>query len=350
MRCQCAPEAKLAKSDLDKPRLPIGRLVESKSDFTRTVRKSDFTPKPQNRPMTANPIFVGTAGWSYPDWKGVFYPASPPQGFDELAFLAQHVDLVEINASYYHPPAARAAKAWLARVAHNPRFRFTAKLWQRFVMERTPYGRDEERLVQQSLDVLQDAGRLGALLIQFPQSFYNTIENRSWLFRLFTSFKMYPLVVEVRHRSWDQPEVLELLARSGAGFANIDQPVIGNGLGWTTHRTAAFAYIRLHGRNTRMWFNEEASRDDRYDYLYTPDELKAFVAPVQELAQDAEATYVVFNNHYYGQAAHNAFEFLFLLHGEKLAIPRELVSRYPALLDIRSSDTPGQMDLFAGGG
>ena len=172
-------------------------------------------------PLANSQLFVGPAGWSYPDWKGYFYPDKPPRGFDDLAYVAQYFNLIEINSTYYHPQSSEASKRWVQRVAHNVHFRFTAKLWQKFGRARRSYTGDDVQRVQIGLDVLQEAGKLGALLMQFPQSFHHNLENRSWLFRLITEFRMYPLVVEVRHNSWDIPEVLHFL-REQQKFIPVD--------------------------------------------------------------------------------------------------------------------------------
>jgi len=77
-------------------------------------------------------IRIGPAGWSYPDWAGYVYPSPRPKGFHEATYLAQFFDTIEINTSFYAPLRADHARQWIDRVAANPRFLFTAKLWQRF--------------------------------------------------------------------------------------------------------------------------------------------------------------------------------------------------------------------------
>lgn len=291
-------------------------------------------------------LYIGPAGWSYPDWRGVFYPEKMPRDFHELRYIARYFNLVEINSSYYHPQSPEASRKWLEYVKPNARFKFTAKLWQKFVLERSSYTSEDVNLVQKGMDVLQEAGRLGALLLQFPQSFHNTMDNRSWLFRIITEFRMYPLVVELRHRSWDDPRVLEFLRDRQVGFANIDQPVIGRALSFTTHITSEIAYFRFHGRNREMWFKESADRDERYNYNYAKTELQEFVHPVLEALKQTRAAYVVFNNHFRGQAPKNAFELQFMLTGQKPEIPELLARAYPELVDIRRPENPQQLELF----
>ena len=123
---------------------------------------------------------IGPAGWSYKDWAGIVYPAKPPKGFDPAAYLAQFFDTIEINSSFYGPPAASTVRGWVERVSINPNFRFTAKLWRGFRHERNATQQDEAA-VKEGLDLFTASGRLGALLLQFPWSFKFTPENREYL-------------------------------------------------------------------------------------------------------------------------------------------------------------------------
>jgi uncharacterized protein YecE (DUF72 family) len=139
------------------------------------------------------------------------YPKPKPRGFDPVAYLASHFDAIEINSSFYGPPRPTAAKAWFEHVGGNPRFRFTAKLYKAFTHDRKASQQDESDF-KRGIAPLVEAGRLGALLVQFPWSFRNEPENRIYLRRLRDRFADYPLVVEVRHRSWIEPDVLDELA------------------------------------------------------------------------------------------------------------------------------------------
>ena len=97
-----------------------------------------------------------------------------------------------------------------ARVSGNPRFVFTAKLWQRFTHQQDA-GQDDERAVRAGFDVLRDAGKLGAVLLQFPFSFHRTEENTNYLKKLLKQFADYPLVVEVRHATWNEKSFYAML-------------------------------------------------------------------------------------------------------------------------------------------
>jgi uncharacterized protein YecE (DUF72 family) len=115
-------------------------------------------------------IRFGTAGWQYRDWEGIVYPKPRPRGFDQLAYLANFFDLVEINSSFYGPPQPNASRSWVARVAAHPEFRFTTKLWKGFTHERNATAADE-RLFKEGIEPLVNAGRRGAVLLQFPGPF-----------------------------------------------------------------------------------------------------------------------------------------------------------------------------------
>ncbi|MBX7256041.1 MAG: DUF72 domain-containing protein [Candidatus Hydrogenedentes bacterium] len=280
-------------------------------------------------------VRVGPAGWSYDDWKGVVYPPRMPRALHPLEYLSEYFDTVEVNSSFYHPPVSRNCMAWLKKVQGNPRFMFTAKLWQRFTHERGAWpGEAEVRQFCDGIAPLHEAGKLGALLVQFPWSFKRTPENRQWLARVLDTFTVYPLTLEIRHASWNRPEVFDGLAQRRVAFCNIDQPLFSDSLAPTAKVTARVGYVRLHGRNAADWFREDASRDDRYDYLYSHDELGQWLKKIERIREMANDLYVITNNHYAGQAIVNSFELLAGLGKKFTALPPTLVERYPRLNDL----------------
>jgi len=289
-------------------------------------------------PPTAK-ILVGPAGWSYPDWEGIVYPPNKPRGFHEAGYLAHFFDTIEINTSFYSPLRTNLAKVWLQKVEHNAAFRFTAKLWKRFTHERNA-SREDERIFKQGLAPIFLAGRLGALLLQFPSSFKNTRENHEYLGGLFVQFMEYPLVVEVRHGSWNQPEVFEWLAGLGVGICNIDQPVIGRSLAPSEHATAAVGYVRLHGRNYERWFTSNERAAERYNYLYSMEELQPWVERIRNLAQRTQVTFVITNNHYQGKAIANALQLISLIRNQPAHVPEILKGHYPQLVEIAATENP----------
>ncbi len=280
-------------------------------------------------------VRVGPAGWNYRDWEGAVYPAGQGKAFDPLAFLADYFDTIEINSSFYSPPRPADAASWVRRVRNNPRFRFTAKAWQRLTHERkdeTPAALSGDcDLVRGSLAPIAEAGRLGAVLIQFPWSFRYSPENLEHLRVLLRHFEGFPLVLEVRHGSWDQDPLYAFLRENGVGFCNVDQPVIGNSMKPGAHATARVGYMRLHGRNYQNWFREDAGRDARYDYLYSKEEIGEITRLIRAVKQEAEETYAITNNHFRGQALVNALDILEELDAQPPAVPPLLAEAYPRL-------------------
>lgn len=294
-------------------------------------------------------ILVGPAGWSYADWEGIVYPRNKPRGFHPAAYLAQYFDTIEINTSFYNPLRPEVSRAWVDRVQHHSAFKFTAKLWKRFTHERSASLQDE-KVCKQGLDPLASADRLGALLLQLPWSFKNTRENHEYLSGLFMQFMEYPLVVEVRHSSWNQPEVFDWLRTQGVGFCNIDQPVIGRSLGPSEHVTVPLGYVRLHGRNYEHWFTANESPEERYNYLYSVEELKPWAERITKIAQAAAVVFVIANNHFEAKAVVNALQIVSLLHRAPVLVPETLRQHYPQLAEIAQPATattqPQQSDLF----
>lgn len=276
---------------------------------------------------------VGPAGWNYKDWEGIVYPAGAAKSFDALAFLADYFDTIEINSSFYAPPRPRDAAAWARRVRNNPRFRFTAKAWQRLSHERADASgaslAADCDLVRQSMAPLAEAGVLGALLLQFPWSFRYSEENLSYAGSLFRRLRGFPLALEVRHGSWDREDFYDALRDQGVAFCNVDQPVIGDSMAPSARVTARIGYLRMHGRNYRTWFQKDAGRDARYDYLYTRAEIKEVSERLRAMKQSAEETYAITNNHFRGQALVNAIEILEELDTRPPAIPPLLAETYP---------------------
>jgi uncharacterized protein YecE (DUF72 family) len=274
-------------------------------------------------------IRVGTAGWAYADWNGVVYPKPMTRGIDRLTFIASYFDVVEVNSTFYAPAPLERVEGWLAHTASAPDFRFTVKLWQRFTHERTSaWTPADERDVRIALEPLHAAGKLGAVLIQFPWSFKRSDENREWLGDIVNAFEEFPLVVEIRHESWNVPHFYESLAERGVGFVNIDQPLFKKSIKPSAVVTSPTGYIRVHGRNYKEWFRESANVRERYDYLYSPDELAPWAARTAEMADDAEDVYVVTNNHNLGKAAVNALQLESMLTHGKVDAPPELMKTY----------------------
>lgn len=303
--------------------------------------------KPSPSKSRSSPrIRVGPAGWSYNDWSGYVYPSRRPKGFHEAAYLAEFFDTIEINTSFYQPLRPDHASLWVDRVATNPAFLFTAKLWQKFTHDPSAT-REDEQAVRAGFDVLRNAEKLGAVLVQFPFSFHCTRETVAYLTAVLKRFADYPLVVELRHSSWQTPETLSLLQEHNAGFCNIDQPIIGRSMEPSAEATSPIGYVRLHGRRYDTWFSDDPATPahERYNYLYSVEELDPWVARIRSINEHTRNMFVITNNHYQGKAVVNALQLLSILKGTKLKVPEPLRQHYPELEQI-ASELPEAPTLF----
>lgn len=292
--------------------------------------------------------FIGTAGWSYKDWEGIVYPEKKAPGFHPLIFLAQYINIVEINSTFYRLPAIYMSLSWIKKVEKFPNFVFSVKLHQIFTHQRKDISQKDVDDFKLGIEPLRAKDRLAAILIQFPWSFVNTTYNNDYLMNLFDLFSDYPLSLEVRHSSWDNPHFYELLAEHNVCFCNIDQPIFHNSIRPSAISTnTQFSYVRLHGRNYKNWFKEDAGRDERYNYLYTKGELEEWIERIKNLGKKNDKVYVITNNHYRGQALANALQIKNRITGKKLDIPYNLVRQYPVLKEIIEKLKSGQLDLFA---
>ena len=298
-------------------------------------------------------IRIGTSGWNYPSgkgtWNGIFYPA-PPRGrargkFDELAFYAEHFDTVEINSTFYGVPSTATTKRWAERTPAG--FEFSLKLFQKFThpeMFQKASGQDALDLgmkdvdeFRRAIDPLATVGKLGALLAQFPASFTNEPDTRGYLEWLLERFGDYNVAVELRHRSWsDDPRPPSTCwthsARRGRRSTSpSSRPPIRQDL---RPNVRSFYYLRLHGRNAAQWWTHEKS-EDRYNYLYSADELKPFAEAAGEASRDVKKAYLYANNHFSAKSVANA---AILKHhlGQPLPgeYPEEFVERYPDLTGL----------------
>ena len=299
-------------------------------------------------------VRVGTAGWSYPagkgTWNGIFYPAAGqrPRGrgkFDELRFYAEHFDTVEVNSSFYRIPSVSTVQSWARRTPAG--FEFSLKLFQKFThpeMFQKATGADPLDLDQNdvdefraAIDPLARAGKLGALLAQFPASFKNEANSRGYLEWLLERFGGYNLAVELRHRSWsdDPTETLRLLGEHNAAWAQIDEPKFRFSIRQTLlPNVRTFYYLRLHGRNAAQWWKHEKS-EDRYNYLYSANELEPFAEAANEASREVRKAYLYANNHFSAKSVANA---AILKHqlGQDVPgeYPEQMVREYPELNGI----------------
>jgi len=308
-------------------------------------------------------IRVGTSGWHYPTgqgtWNGIFYPKGRgrPRGFDELAFYAEHFDTVEVNSTFYGQPRPHVSRQWADRTPAG--FEFAIKLYQKFthpamfkeqlagslhdardegfdaaldaLAQPTAADLDEFR---KGIEPLAAAGKLGAVLAQFPPSFKNAPPSRDYLAGLLRSLDGYAVAVELRHRSWSDQvgDTLTLLNGFGAAWVQIDEPKFRFSIRQNyLPNVKGFYYMRLHGRNAAKWWTHEKA-EDRYDYLYSDDELKEITETADAARHIVRKLYLYTNNHFSAKSVANA-----VMIKKQLGEPIEgeysdaFLERYPGL-------------------
>jgi uncharacterized protein YecE (DUF72 family) len=294
----------------------------------------------------AHEVRIGTSGWNYPTpgygpWTGVFYPLKHGQTipgtrakFDELAYYAERFDTVEINNTFYRPPAERVAQSWAKRTP--PAFEFSLKLFQDFTHKRKVTKADVD-VFKRGIDPLASADKLGALLCQFPASFKRddaSVEYLTWLLKTFADYRC---AVELRHRSWsdDFGPTLTLLNDYHAAFVQIDEPKFKTSIRQNQlPNITSFYYLRAHGRNFKKWWHHE-HKDERYDYLYAAPEIEAFGETLKAVRTIVRKSYGYMNNHADAKSVANAIELKHFL-GEPVPddLHPEMLKRYPELKAI----------------
>jgi len=252
-------------------------------------------------------IYVGTCGFSYDDWVGPFYPA----GMKKTAMLpwyAKRFRCVEVNATHYTPPSVRMSESFVARTPAD--FQFSIKAHKQMTHE--PGEGSIFSAFAEGLRPLLEAGKLGTLLLQFPFSFYPTSQNIAYLESLAEKLAWAPLTVEFRNVAWLREETFDLLRRLNMAYCCVDEPKLKGLIPPLVRATTNLGYLRFHGRNAAKWWQHEQPYE-RYDYLYSQEELSEWVEKIRELAAQTEKVFAFFNNHYQGKAAVNAAQLIEML-------------------------------------
>jgi uncharacterized protein YecE (DUF72 family) len=307
-------------------------------------------------------VRVGTSGWNYPSgkgtWNGIFYPKTRSKRdgtdrFDELAFYAEHFNTVEVNTTFYGQPRADVTRGWAARTPAG--FDFSLKLYQKFTHPkmfkeaalRSAPGAEGELLdllaqvtrsdiddFRAGIEPLAAAGKVGALLAQFPPSFKDSPQSRDYLSQLLRALAEYPVAVELRHRSWSDAiaETLSLLNAFGAAWVQIDEPKFRFSIRQNyLPNVKSFYYMRLHGRNAAQWWKHDRS-EDRYNYLYAAGELQEFSVTASAAKELVKKSYLYANNHFSSKSVVNAVMLKAQL-GQPIEgeYPESLVEKYPEI-------------------
>jgi uncharacterized protein YecE (DUF72 family) len=259
-------------------------------------------------------ISVGTCGYGYEDWKGVFYPPEVSPG-ERLAYYAAEFDAVELDFTYYRMPTAEHLQSLAEHVPAKPGFQFAVKAHQDMTHHRrggpAPFAQ-----FRAAVAPLKRQGRLGAVLLQFPYSFHQNQENVRYLEQCFVLLPELPLVVEFRSQEWLSQRILALLREAGVGFSNVDLPELPGLLPRTAFVTSETAYVRLHGRNKSKWWQHDEAWE-RYDYTYTTEQLSEWVPHLLGMDAAAKHLYVFANNHWQGQSVTTARQLRMLLEQQE---------------------------------
>ncbi len=257
-------------------------------------------------------ILVGTSGFSYTDWRGAFYPEGLGER-DMLAHYSKRFPLVELNFSYYRMPTARTLAAMVAKTPQGFEFAIKAHQSMTHGIGTDPSARaaafDEFR---SALAPLEESGRLGCVLFQFPWKHRPGPEAVAYLGEIRERYASLPIVVEFRNIEWDRPETYDTLRAQGLGYCCVDEPALRGLMPRQNVVTSDLGYVRFHGRNAAKWYSHKEAWE-RYDYLYKQEELEEWVPRVRQMEEKASKTYVLYNNCHAGQAARNAQMMLDLL-------------------------------------
>ena len=267
-----------------------------------------------------NKVLIGTSGYDYPEWKGVFYPADLKRK-DFLAYYAGKFNALELNNTFYNMPAADRLLSFYDRSAGLLQFSIKANRLLTHEIDRNWQAAANTFI--SALSPLAEKGCLCAVLFQFPQSFHYTDENRIYLAKLIAEFQGLPVVIEFRHIEWIKESVLRGLEERKASLCFCDMPqlkALPDGKSIKAPFVGPLAYIRLHGRNADAWYAADNSSaadaatasgnsqngSARYTYDYSDAELSDFLPVIQSAVLTGKKPVVFFNNHPNGSGARNA--------------------------------------------
>ncbi|MFH1438211.1 MAG: DUF72 domain-containing protein [Pseudomonadota bacterium] len=256
-------------------------------------------------------IFTGTSGFSYDDWKGHFYPASMGKA-KFLAYYSNTFTACEINSTYYAPASRRMTEGLLRKSEGRVTFCMKAN-------RRMTHQLDADAAFysgfRDALDPMVREKKLGAVLAQFPQSCRPDRRGKDAVERIHGELGELPLVFEFRQEKWADDRVFKWMSGRNIGLCCVDEPRI-RGLFPPVVRVTSkdIAYLRFHGRNAEKWHNHKEAYE-RYDYLYSEEEIKQWVPKIKKLQQEAGSVFVFYNNHYKAKAVQNALQLKVLLEG-----------------------------------
>lgn len=253
-------------------------------------------------------MLVGTAAWSDHEH---FYPPGV-RGTDRITYYARHFPVVEVNASYYHLLPQRNYALWVEKTPDD--FTFNVKALGQLTghVRSEPPSPETFDTFRTSYEPLRESGKLGAVLFQFPPWFDNTEKNREQIAWCAEMMADDPILVEFRNATWlteeSQSETLDFLKTLQLSYVTVDAPQVGTGTAQLVPAvtTPRLAYLRMHGRNTETWNKRVKTTAERFNYLYSDDELRELAGIARQLAQNALEIHIIFNNNMADYAVSNA--------------------------------------------
>ena len=279
-------------------------------------------------------LLMGTSGWSYKEWTGVFYPSASTS---KLSFYSKVFRTAEIDSTFYAYPSKGLVHGWARNTPDG--FVFSAKLPQLITHEKKlDLSKGVEADLVRFLGVMKPliaSGKLGPVLVQLPPSFSYERDSQNLKAFLAEAPEDIRFAVEFRHPSWLREETWSMLRERNVATVIVDEPLLPPDV----VTTADFAFVRWHGRGSRPWYN----------YRYSSRELEGWVPKVKDLATRVDKTYGYFNNHFRGFAVENSLKMMGML-GAADARQTEAGARAEDFLEGRIGGGERSMLEFMGEG
>jgi uncharacterized protein YecE (DUF72 family) len=257
-----------------------------------------------------NILKIGTSGYSFDDWIGVFYPEGIQKG-KMLDYYCKFFDTVEINSTYYKIPNRSVFYHLSKKTPEN--FEFIVKLHQETTHKREEGIKAVDDVKEGVMPILE-SGKLKGFLAQFPWSFKNTPDAKDYLIMIKDRCDEIPFFVEFRNAEWIQEETYKFFKKNQIGYCCVDEPKLKGLIPPQDISTTNIGYVRFHGRNAQSWW--DSSKGDRYDYLYKEEELKEWLERIKNLGKNTSKTYLFFNNCHQGNAVKNAKMFIEMIKNQ----------------------------------
>jgi uncharacterized protein YecE (DUF72 family) len=245
-------------------------------------------------------VRLGTCSFADEGLLKEWYPRGVSTSRARLRYYAERFDTTEVDSPYYHLPDPGVTRNWAQRTP--PEFTFHVKAHKTMTFHDGEPTDDAFAEFRTSLRPLELSGKLRSVLLQYHPRFTKTPAAMAELER--APERLAPLVplVEFRHRSWMEPDeradTIAFLERTGLAYVSLDSPMTraSNVVARHAVATHAVAYVRFHGRNAKTWNIKAEKSSERFNWMYSQDELEEWVPKLERLAGDADEVYAMFNN------------------------------------------------------